>query len=69
MMLKAVSSVADLSVGWSICKDSVVWVYLGKTHKRFFGNQLYRFIVVDCETKRIRTEFLSSEGVVQYVFS
>lgn len=68
-MIKAVSDVSDLSVGWSICKGRFVWIYLGKTHKVFFGNQLYRFIVVDCDTQQIRSEFLSADGVRSYVFS
>lgn len=67
-MIKKLTSVDELFVGWSAWLDDCFWVYVGKTHKHFFGNQLYRF-VVGCASADTRTEFLSSEGVQEYVFS
>lgn len=72
-MEKAVHDVDDLYVGWSTVRDadkgSEFWCFIGKTHKKFFGNSLYRFIVFNVNTQRVRTEFLSDEGVIFYVLS
>lgn len=67
-MIKKLSSCDDLFVGWHAWIDGSCWIYLGKTHKHFFGSQLRRFLVVRPDSDA-RTEFLSDQGVSDYVLS
>ena len=67
-MIKVVNSPAELFVGWYTFRGDSCWVYLGKTHKPFFGNQLFRFLVVEKDYQP-HSEFLSEKGVMDYVFS
>lgn len=66
---KAVQFPTDLKVGWFTFKADELWIFLGRSHKLYFGSQLFRFLVVRLPTRDVRSEFLSAEGVVMYVLS
>lgn len=68
-MVKKVNCPCDLFVGWYGQIGDSVWIFLGRTHKLFFGNHLFRFLVVNRLSGDVRSEFLSQSGVIDYVLS